>query len=289
MNISMPDEIVIKLPQILTIPQPYVFMLFWWIGIFLLTLFFKFTGKGPQLKEGIIAALSILIMYVGCVLIYKYKPIGLDDYLTPLPFLEFREDSLWLVVYEFNEKGKLCFPKLCSEIASLFLLAFLVNQIYFFKPGNLKTPGWLVFRFISTLFCIGVHYAVYKVLQKGIRMIPAGSVLETARPYFPIALLSVVLFLFALGLAKRMLQHFFKVVNPTFEGLAGFFFVNKFGVIVTRAIYSTAILSLFAYGLQNTCAKYSLPACVTLSALSSWGIGTLAALFVLWIMVGFLL
>lgn len=288
----MPDEIIIELPQSITIPQPYVYMLIWWLGILILTLLLKYIFKGPHLKEGIIAALSILIMYVACALIYKYKPFGLENYIpprVPLPFLDFREDTLWLEVYKYNENGKLCIPELCSQIASMLLLAFLVNQIYAFKPGNLKTPGWLVFRFFSTLIAIGVHYAAYRVLRKFIGMVPAGSNWEIALRFLPIGLLCVVLFLYILGLLKKWMTHFFKVVNPTFEGLAGFFFVNKFGVILTRAIYTTAILTLFAYTLQKTCAAYQLPASVALISLSPWAIAALIALFVLWILVGFML
>lgn len=290
MNISMPDEIIIEFPKVLTIVQPYTYFLFWWLLILFISMGLKMFNKGPNLKNGIIAALSILIMYLAYALIYRFKPLGLESYLVlPLPFLEFREDSLWLIVYEYNEKGWLRIPELCSQITSMLLLAFLVNQIYAFKPGNLKTPGWLIFRFFSTLFAIGVYYGVHKVLEKCLSFVPKDTIWEVLVSYAPIAVLGALLVTFALGVARNLMRSFFKVVNPTFEGLNGFYYTNKFGVQLTRAIWSTLALTLFAWGLQKTCIENQIDVTVPLLTISPLTILSIVALFLLWIIVGFML
>ena len=290
MNISMPaDKLIIELPQIITIDQPFVLFMFWWLGIFFVSLLLKILGKGPNMKGAIVSALSILIMYVACALIYKFEPAGLDEYLAPLPFVQFQGDNLVLGIYELEETGKIAIPKFCSQIISMFVLAFLVNQVYFFKPGNLKSPGWLVFRLFSTMICIGVHFAVHKVMMKALGMIPHGSLLEEALPFLPIGFMVFMLFVFLLGWAKHILKYFFKVVNPTFEGLSGFFYVNKFGVIVTRAIYTTVILTLFAYCLQHKCEEIFMAPVVPLVQLQLPGLAALGALIILWMIVGHML
>ena len=78
----------------------------WWFLIFVIALFFKISKKMPNTKEGIIAALSILVFCVAYALIHIFKPLGLDDYLVlPLPFLDFQEGNMILMAYEVNEKG----------------------------------------------------------------------------------------------------------------------------------------------------------------------------------------
>jgi hypothetical protein len=287
MNISIADDkILIELPQLITIDQPYFILLAWWLGIFVVSMFLKFIGRGPNIKAGIISALSILIMYVACVLIYKYEPVGLDDYLAPLPFVQFNEDSLVLTIYELNENGKFCVTKFCNQILSMFILAFFVNQIYAFKPGNLKSPGWLIFRLFSTLFCIGFHYAVHKVLTKVIGMIPKDNLVTNLLPHLAIGFLCFLVLVFILASIKPFLKFFVQTVNPTFEGLSGFFYVNKFGVIVTRAIYTTILLSAFAYDLQRKCEQIYMAPAFPFENLHPQGFIVLGAVFFLWLILG---
>lgn len=284
------SEIHIPLPEDLYITQPFVFLLYWCIGIFLVSLILKLLNKGPHLRAGIISALSILIMYVVCLLIYIHKPLGLENYIAPLPFIKLDGDSLTLGIYQMTEGGNLDILGFCNQIASMLLLAFLVNQIYAFKPGNLKSPGWLVFRLFSTMFCIGFHYAAYRILQKILSMVPEEGLMRSLLPYTPIALMGFLLIAFFIGWLKNVMKHFFKVVNPTYEGLSGFFYVNKFGVIVTRAMYSTLLLTVFAYGLQGELEKaYQIPALTISTLVGIPGIAKLIPLFLLWLICGFML
>ncbi len=286
-NIFSRDEINIPLPEMFRIVQPYTYLVYSFAIILLLSFLLKILNKGENLKKAIIASLSILVMYFACVVIYTYEPAGLQEYLAPLPFVELEGQTLSLALYKFTADGKPNIPSFCSEVASMFLLAFLVNQIYSFKPGNLKTPGWLVFRFFSTIFCIGVHFAAYKVLQKVIGMVPGDSFLKSLLPYLPIGILCFVLFIFILGCIKSIMKHFLKVVNPTFEGLYGFFYVNKFGIIVTRAIWSTLILTVFAFGLQQKMEEVFRVASISIApppGLS--GTLILIGLFFVWMVIG---
>lgn len=285
---SMPDKIVINFPEPITIDQPFAYLLFWFLGVLVFSYILKLYKKAPQMKAGIAAAISILIMYVVCMLIYKFNPAGLQEFLAPLPFVEFKDDSVVLLVYELREDGLIHTPPFCNRIVSMFVLAFLVNQIYTFTPQKLKTPAWLVFRFFSTMFAIGVHFGVHKVMTKAFGMIPETPFWETVIPFLPIAFIGAILVLFLLGAIKGPMKHFFTEINPTFVGLSGFFFTNKFGVNITRAIYTTFLLTAFAYGLQQLSLRLFGTAAIAIGAFGvSGGLVVLIALFLLWITVGF--
>ena len=285
---SIPEKVVIQFPESISIGQPYAYLFSWFVLILLVSFGLKLYKKGPHMKAGIASAISILIMYMACMLIYKYEPVGLQSYLAPLPFVKFEEDSIRLVLYQLRENGLLDIPYLCSQLVSMLVLAFLINQIYAFTPQKLKTPGWLVYRAFSTLFSIGVHYAVYKVLQKAISLIPEGSTWEFLLPFFPIAFLGFILGLFILALIKGPMKHFFTEINPTFVGLAGFFFSGKFGTNITRGIWATAFLAVFAAGLQYLGENLFHTAAITIGAFAlSGGLMVLFGLVLLWILVGF--
>ena len=284
------EQIIIEFPVVVTISQPYIHLMVWWFLIFVIALFFKISKKMPNTKEGLIAALSILLFCVAYALIHIFKPLGLDDYLVlPLPFLDFQEGNMILMAYEVNEKGWVVIPKLCSNITSMLLLAFLVNQIYAFKPGNLKTPGWLVFRFFSTLIAIGVYYGVHLVLRKFLGRIPDGSELQHFMRFVPILLLGALISLFLVAWCKKHMGIFQKVINPAFEGMYGFFFTNRFGVQLTRAMATTLILTLFAVSLQNAFIENGLALTIPLRPVSVEAMIALGSLFMLWIIVGFLM
>ena len=287
---GLPDQIIIEFPRVLTISQPYTHLMTCWLLIFVFALFLKLTKKLANTKEGLIAALSILVFCVAYALIHIFKPLGLDDYLVlPLPFLDFQEGNMILMAYEVNEKGWVVIPKLCSNITSLLLLALLVNQIYAFKPGNLKTPGWLVFRFFSTLIAIGVYYGVHLVLRKFLNMIPEGSELQHFMRFVPILLLGALIALFLVAWCKKHMGTFQKVINPAFEGMYGFFFTNRFGVQLTRAMATTLILTLFAVSVQKAFIENGLALTIPLRPVSIEAMLSLASLFILWIIVGFLM
>lgn len=285
---SIPDKIVINFPEPITIDAPFAYLLIFSLGVLVFSFILKLYKKAPHMKAGIATGISILIMYVFCMLIYKFNPAGLQEFLAPLPFVEFKDDSVALLVYELREDGLIHTPPFCNRIVSMFVLAFLVNQIYAFTPQKLKTPAWLVFRFFSTMFAIGVHYGVHKVMTKAFGMIPDTPFWETVIPFLPIGVIGAVLVLFLLGAVKGPMKHFFTEINPTFVGLSGFFFTNKFGVNITRAIHTTFLLTIFAYGLQQLSVRLFGTAAIAIGAFGvSGGLVVLIALFLLWITVGF--
>ena len=284
------EQIIIEFPVVVTISQPYIHLMVWWLLIFFIALILKLINKMPNTREGLIAALSILVFCVAYALIHIFKPLGLDEYLVlPLPFLDFQEGNMILMAYEVNEKGWVVIPKLCSNITSLLLLAFLVNQIYAFKPGNLKPPGWLVFRFFSTLIAIGVYYGVDMVLRKFLNKIPEGTELQHFMRFVPFLLLGALIALFLVAWCKKHMGIFQKVINPAFEGMYGFFFTNRFGVQLTRAMATTLILTLFAVSLQKVFIDHGLALTIPLRPVSGEAMFALGSLFMLWIIVGFLM
>ena len=285
---SIPDKIVIDLPESISFEPPYAYLLIWFLSILAFTFFLKFIKKAPHMKVGIAASVSILIVYLVCTLIYKFEPIGLQEYLPPLPFVELDQGSIRLVIYRMNDNGLLDFPYLCTQIISMLLLAFLVNVIYTSTLDKLKTPGWVVFRAVCTMFSIFVHYGVCRVLKKAFSMVPQDSIWELLLYFAPIALLGFLLGLFILAGFKGPMKYLFTEINPTFTGLAGFFFTSKVGSNISRAIWSTTVLTPFAFGLQRLAERLFESSAIAIGAFAHpGGLVVLICLLALWVLVGF--
>lgn len=283
------DQIHVGLPEDLTILQPYVYLISFAIFVLTASILLKHFVKWPNMRSGLTCAVSLAVMYVGCVFIYHYQVPFLDSFIKPLPFMDLQEDKVILKAYIYNEAGKIDIRTFLNALASLFVLSFCVNQIYDYQQGNLKTLGWVMFRVISTFFCIGVNFFYHWFLEKLLAYIPADSFAQTALPYVPIVLMGGLLATFILGSMKKIIAKFFKMVNFTFDGLNGFYYTKKFGIMLTRGIWTTFFFSGFAFHLQRVCAEYSLPNILTLGEYTLGGMISLLGLFILWVLTGFIL
>lgn len=278
------DEINIPLSDI-HVEQPYTYLFYFLVGILLFGFLFKTINKCPNLREGIVSTLGIAVMYIFCAVIYSFQIPLISRFLAPLPFVSFENQTMKIVLCRYLDTGTLDVVYFCNQVAAMLLLSFCVSQIYKFRHGNLKGFGWFCFRFITTFFCIGANYAANYLQNMLVSYFPEG----TGRAFIevlPIGMICTLAVLLFLGYLKKFMVHVLKIVNPTFEGLSGFFFTNKFGTIVTRAICATTLLTIFTCYFQRQLEQVYQTAAIPLTVFPGLtGIFVLVLVFLIWLFV----
>lgn len=261
------------LPTTLTMSKTLLFALVLSIAMILIALFARLLlGKNSSLKHALSSALGILFLYAVCVIIYTFNPRNLVRYVAPLPYVTFSEDKLYLFSFTAAE-----FPVQCYQMLSMVILAFLVNLVDSFTTKNLKVLGWICVRVFSIVVAIGLHYLVYRLIQA---LIP--NILEG---YAPMILLAILVFMFFLGFLKFLLALMLTAVSPVFGGIYTFFFANKVGKNVSKALASTVVMTIFVIVLEHL--GYGVIP-IGAAALDSY-IPFAASLCVLWLIIGFIL
>lgn len=207
------------------------------IGILILTAFavsliFRiFFGKGSALNRAVSASMGILCVYILTVVIYTFTPAGLERYLVPLPFVKFSGENLYILSLSSAD-----FSVICSEILSMVILALLYNIADSILPDGKHPLTWFVFRFFTVTFAIVMHYLLTVLTES---FLP-----DLIVNYAPTILLVCLIASLLAGILGVLLGLILTVVNPIFGLLYGFFFSNKLGKQISKAMFTTGILSL---------------------------------------------
>lgn len=229
-------------------------------------------GGRSNLNQAIALSLGILCVYAATIVIYTFNPHGLSRFLAPLPLVTFSDD----VLYVFSFSGA-TFPVICSQILSMVILAFLVNMMDSFMPLGKNVLGWFFYRMLTVLLAMVLHYFVVWIFNI---LMP-----DTMVTYAPMILLGTLVIMIGLGLLKFILGLVLTVANPLLGALHAFFFSNKVGKQISKAVLTTFLLCLFAYGLNYLgYAAISISA----SALQAY-IPLIVALLFLWYLIGHIL
>ena len=227
-------------------------------------------GKNSGLNRAVSAAIGILFLYATAVLIRAYDPFGLSRYLSPLPFVAFSGNGLYL----FSFQGAR-FSVICSQVLSMVTLAFLYNLIDDFMPRG-KRLYWLLYRALTILMTIALHYVVTWLMNA---FLPGSIVV-----YAPTVLLVIFICMLLLGVLKVLLGLVLAVVNPFLAAVYTFFFSNKIGRQLSRAAMTTLLLSILIIGLRYF--GYGVISIAT-ATLATY-IPVLAVLLILWYVIGVL-
>lgn len=249
-----------------------------YIGLFCLAVLFVsfifklILGKNSALNQAVSTALGILCIYAVSAVVYTFNPYGLTRFLAPLPFVRFSGDRLILFSFTGSE-----FPAICHQVLSMIILTFLVNLIDDRFPNGKGVVGWAFYRILSVVGAMAVHYLTHVLL---ITFIP--GFLEG---YAPMILVSILLFMFALGFLKFLIGLVLTVANPVLGALYGFFFGNKTGKQISKAVFATSILTAFVLFLERI-GFHSVP--ISVDALGSYVPVALIVMLV-WFVIGRLL
>ena len=229
-------------------------------------------GKKSSLNHSVSAAMGILCIYLVTMLVHAFNPYGLNQYLSPLPFVEFQNETLRIFSFQTGR-----FPDICREILSMVILAFLVNLTDSLIPKGKKIIVWFICRFLCVICSMVAHYFVTWAFHAYIPGLLAA--------YAPIILLGILASLFVLGLLNVILSVVLTVVNPIIGGLYAFFFSSLVGKQISKALVTTAILSAFVYALNYL--GYTLIS-IAPAALIAY-LPMIAILLILWYIIGHLL
>ncbi len=195
-------------------------------------------GNRSDLNHALSSSAGILTVYVLTVIVYAFQPEGLEKLVSPLPFVTFVQDYLFVLPFRGTP-----FETLCSQILSLILLAFVVNLVDAVLPEGDNPVTWFLSRFLSVILAMGLHVAANWAIAK---YLPA-----TLAYHAPAVLLIVLLCFLLLGLFKLVLGIFLTVVNPILGGIYTFFFSNLIGRQVTKSVLSTGILCGVFYAMDR--------------------------------------
>lgn len=195
-------------------------------------------GNKSDLNHALSSSAGILTVYVLTIVVYAFQPVGLSKLLSPLPFVTFVQDYLFVLPFHGT-----AFETLCSQILALIILSFVVNLMDALLPDGDNPFTWFLSRFLSVILAMGLHLVVNWAIDK---------YLPSALVYHAPAVLLVMLICFLLvGLLKLVLGVFLTVVNPIIGGIYTFFFSNLVGRQVTKSVLSTAILCGVFYAMDH--------------------------------------
>ena len=186
-------------------------------------------GNRSDLNHAMSSSAGILTVYVLTVIIYAFQPKGLENLLSPLPFVTFVNDYLFVLPFRGTS-----FETLCSQILALVILSFVVNCMDALLPEGENPFTWFLSRFLSVILAMGLHVAANWAINK---FLPTLIVYHA-----PAVLLVILLSCLLLGVFKLILGIFLTVVNPVLGALYTFFFSNHIGKQLTKSVLSTAIL-----------------------------------------------
>ena len=195
-------------------------------------------GNKSDLNHALSSSAGILTVYVLTVVVYAFQPAGLSKLLSPLPFVTFVQDYLFVLPFHGT-----AFETLCSQILALILLSFVVNCMDALLPDGDNPFTWFLSRFLSVILAMGLHLVANWAIEK---YLPSALVYHA-----PAVLLVVLVCFLLLGLLKLVLGIFLTVVNPILGGIYTFFFSNLIGRQVSKSVLSTAILCGVFYAMDH--------------------------------------
>ena len=226
-------------------------------------------GLRSDLNHAMSASVGILFVYILTVIVYTFQPSGLTKLISPLPFVSFVKD--YLFIFPFHGSS---FSAICSQIVSLIILSFLVNCLDTLLPQGEHIWSWYLSRFVIVLLSMVLHLV-------------ANWAFNTYLPnfivsYAPAVLLVILISLLLLGLFKLILGVFLTIVNPILGGIYAFFFSSLIGRQLSKSVLSSLLLCAVFYVMDHF--NY-LIICITASALPTY-LPLLLALLVIWYLLG---
>lgn len=193
-------------------------------------LFKIFFGKKSGLNRALSGAIGILFIYAVTVVVYTFDPADLSRFLSPLPYVIFSNDQLYLFVFQGTHLSVIC-----AQFLSMIMLAFLYHIMDDFLPDG-KGLHWLLYRLLTVVMAMALHYVATWLCNT---FLPGPLV-----TYAPTVLVIILLSLLLLGALKLVLGVVLTVVNPIFGALYAFFFSSKLGKQLSRAVMTTLLLSI---------------------------------------------
>lgn len=262
-----------RIPRDLDLIHIAKFLLLFAAGSLILSVLGRFVlGKRSSLNRSLSSVMAILFIYAMTIMIYTFKPWNLDSLLSPLPFVTFFNE--YMVVMPVVG----IYPTvLARELLSLIILAFLVNLLDIILPQGKTIIGWFCLRF----FMVGLAMAGYLLIHWAFNTFAPNFIIE----YAPLILLLILMAMLMLGFFNAVLGLLLTISSPFIGAVYYFFFSNVVGKQLTKAVFTTGILCIILFLMDQ--AGYSFIH-ISMTALTAYIPIALMSLG-LWFLIGHLL
>ena len=195
-------------------------------------------GRHSPLNRAICAGIGVLCVYVLTIIVYTFSPGSLERFLTPLPFISFSGNVLQITAF-----SDASFSVICAEIVSVFILVLLYNLTDNMLPDGESTASWFLLRTLTIVIAMAVHYLVSHA---------TGTFLpDLLVSYGPMILLICLVISLLAGLLGALLGLVMVAVNPVLGLLVHFFFSSGLGKHISRAMLTTALLTVLVITLNH--------------------------------------
>ena len=188
-------------------------------------------GKHSVLADSASSSLGILAVYLSA---FVLCCSNVDISWIPLPFMSLQKEGA--LVFSFAGWD---YRLICAQVLNMVILAFIMNLLDRWLPKGRAIFGWFFFRLISiagaALGYAGVLYLLH-------RFLPVDFML-----YAPAILLAILGLMLATGALKIVVGVIISTVNPLIAALYTFFFANIIGKQVTKAVFTTVLITFCAY------------------------------------------
>ncbi len=194
-------------------------------------------GKRSILFESASSAIGIVFIYALTAVIYS---IGTQyiRYTTPLPFVTIANDELALI-----KMSGMHYTELCSILLSMVILSFIMNITDRWLPKGKHFFVWVLWRCVTIIAAMLLHLVVIGLMRK---YLPDGIL-----TYAPTILLCILGIMILTGALKIIVGVILTTVNPLIGALYTLFFANIIGRQVTKAVFTTGILSALFFLLEK--------------------------------------
>jgi len=208
------------------------------LGTLITGLFGRFIfGKRSTLNKAVSSAIGIVFIYAVTVLILQYAK-EYASIISPLPYVTITDDKISL--FQFRDTH---YALICSEALRMIILAFLVNLIDGWMPKGKNVFTWLIFRSLTVILAFILHYIAWLLI--------AMYVPENIMQYAPVILLVIMALLLLTGALKIPIGALLVTINPIIGGLYTFFFANIIGKEITKAVFTTTLLTALFFALNE--------------------------------------
>ena len=231
-----------------------------------------FCGKRSSLNHAVSSAVGIVFIYALTAFLYTLKPLSLDEFLSPLPFVAFSGEYMRL----FPLIGA-HFSVICYEVLGMLILAFLMNLLGSLLPEGDSVIGWFFMRQLCVVLAMAAHLLV--------RWLFSTYLPDVLALYAPVIVLCVLAGFLLLGALNFILGLVLTATNPILGAIYAFFFSNLIGKQLTKAVLTTVILTVLVILLEYFGIGLIL---ITQAALIAY-IPAILVLLVIWYLVGHIL
>lgn len=181
------------------------------------------------LGSAVSSSIAIIFIYAAMVLILTMVP-ELRFLVTPLPFASISQECIRFFVFDGAS-----YAEAASQILSMIILALLVNLVDQWMPRSKNLLKWLFWRCLTVAVGFILHYTATLLFN---RFLPQGIAL-----YAPAILLAILVIMLLTGALRFLVGLLLTTVNPIIAALYTFFFASIVGKQITRAVFTTGILS----------------------------------------------